>query len=115
MSHRPGILIMSDRHLIVDVQAEHWSPPEIRRRLETKDKIAFLDIGHDGHRMAISEFLNFSTAGKPSRFVGFELFGETVYGNALIIGREDTDQEIPMDPQYIAHRIHFLRLEHSCA
>jgi hypothetical protein len=40
--------------------------------------------------MAISKFLNSSTAGKPSRSFGFELFDETVFGNALILALEGT-------------------------
>ena len=114
MNECHGLLIMSDRHLIVDVSAQNWSTPEIQRRLGTQDEISFRQVDGSG-RLAVSEFLNGAASGKPSRSVGFQLRGETYYGNALLIADGNDEETAALDPHRIARIIHFLRVEHSCA
>lgn len=113
MNLRHGILIRSDAHVVAAVHSQIWTASEIRRILATAEEIAIVELGRKHYRMAISEFLHSATAGKPSRSVGFRLFGETYYGDALIFGGNAVDDGTGIDSQLIGREIHFLRLEHS--
>ena len=51
-------------------------------------------VGKSGDVLIVGDFLNHTTAGVKCESKGFNLFGNTYYGNGLIIGGESESPQI---------------------
>src|ERR1700730_4895544 len=113
MNNDYGLLILPDIQTVGDVHADEWTDRELRQRLRVgNDELVRRDVDRTGDTIVVSAFLNSTTAGKPSRCEGFDLYGERFYGPALVISSENNRRCPVLDPHDINHVIHFFRLDH---
>jgi len=111
-----GLLICPDIQTVGDVHAEEWTDRELRQQLRVgNDELLRLEVDRTGDTIIVSAFLNSTTAGKPSRCEGFDLYGERFYGPALVISSENNRRCPVLDPHDISRPIHFFRLNHGAS
>jgi len=105
-----GILIRPDSQLILDIQADAWTDEELQRQLRLPDgDLVRYGLERSGDAIVLSAFLNTSTAGKPFRIEGFDLYGDRFYGPAIIIPGDELSCCPALDPHDISRVIRFFR------
>jgi hypothetical protein len=106
-----GILILPETNTVHDVDASAWTIDVVRQKLQIgNDDIVERQVERTGDVIFVSAFLNSSTAGKPFRCDGFDLYGERFYGPALIVSGEEGGASPILDPHDISRVIHFFRI-----
>lgn len=114
MNNYYGLLILPDIQTVGDVHADEWTDRELRQQLRVgNDELVRRDVDRTGDTIIVSAYLNSTTAGKPSRCEGFDLYGERFYGPALVISSENNHRCPVLDPHDINRVIHFFRLDHN--
>jgi hypothetical protein len=109
MNLQHGILIRADTHTVSDVYAPIWNGHEIRKQLLLRDdEIVYRDIRSDS--IVVAACGNVGKSGEQTSKEGFELFGQSYCGNALILPDEGRPSP-KITPEEIAHLIRFVRLE----
>ena len=94
---KTAIQIDVENNQVSTVQTEgEWTDEAINEQIDAVGgELAKNSIGGSGDILVVGDFINHTTAGAACESNGFNLFGNTYYGDGLILGGERGELEKP--------------------